>query len=140
MRRSTISRKLRILVICLLVLFPFACSKVDEEAVKALVDDFFTALRQNNLEDAVKLMPGFENTTAEKQKSLFEGMAEISRWEIRDIESTNSGALADVLVTLEDRQFVITVNITEKNDMLFIEQDLRVEQYYDVIPARQGGE
>ena len=131
-------RSIFVVTVGLFLLLPLSCNKVEGRAVKALINDFFTALQQENEQAVRQLMPEFDQIEEQKRRNLFKEMNQITGWEVKDITTSQNRALADVLVTTKDGQFVITINIMEKNDTLFVEKDLTVRQYYDIIPAQQG--
>ena len=133
-------RSIFVVTVGLFLLLPLSCNKVEGRAVKALINDFFTALQQENEQAVRQLMPEFDQIEEQKRRNLFKEMNQITGWEVKDITTSQNRALADVVVTTKDGRFVITINIMEKNDTLFVEKDLTVRQYYDIIPAQQGGE
>jgi|GEM_PF-6128327 len=126
--------------LALIFLFSFivcSCSRPSNGAVEAVVGNFFAAVQSRDFDRLETLLLHSTPLNQERKTALSAIAGDIKAWKVKSIDHRGGESYVDVVITKDGRDMIVTFVLVKKGKALLIKDDIRVKQFYDIIPAQK---
>jgi len=129
-------RKLLVFIF-LFSLVSFSCSGPSNEALEAVVGNFFAAVQSHDFDRLEKILLHPAPLNQERKAALSSIAGGIKTWKVENIDHRGGLSYVDVVISKDGRDVMVTFILVKKGETIFIKDDIRVKQFYDIIPAQK---
>ncbi|WP_154651669.1 hypothetical protein [Sediminispirochaeta bajacaliforniensis] len=105
--------------------------------MEAAVGDFFAAVQSHDFDRLEKILLHSAPLNQERKAALSAIAGDIKTWKVKNIDHRGGASYVDVVISKDGRDVIMTFVLVKKGKAILIKDDIRVKQFYDIIPAQK---